>query len=149
MIIFLALLIVLLIQIQILPIFCIKLDLLALITIYGGLSYGWKRGLAVGLIAGLLQDIFSGGILGLAPVGLATCGILAGYSKTMLVLRYWIVRVCLVFILTALNLGIYLGLSIFLYQKSFLGLFGSQWLVICCGNTIIAAVLFWIMDKYE
>lgn len=149
MIAFLALLAVLLVQIQILPVFCIKLDLLALVTIYWGLSYGWKRGLTVGLTAGLLQDIFSGGILGLGSVGLAICGILAGCSKAMLFLKYWIVRVCLVFILTALNLGIYLGLSVFLYQKSFLRLFGSQWLAISCGNTIIAAILFWLMDKYE
>lgn len=145
----LVILIVLLIQIQLLPILGIKLDLLALVTIYYGLLSGWKKGLGVGLTAGILQDIFSGGILGLAPVGLVICGILAGYSRRMLLLRYWIVRVMLIFILTALNLGIYSVLSALFYKKSLLEIFSSQWLVISLGNTIIAGVLFWVVDRYE
>lgn len=148
MIAFLIILAALLIQTQLLPILGLKLDLLVLITIYFGLLYGWKRGLIVGLVSGLFQDVFSGGMLGLAPIGLAACGILAGYSRQMLLLRYWVVRISLVFVLTALNLGIYLVMLTFFYQKSFLQLFNSQWLLISLGNTIVAAVLFWLVDRY-
>lgn len=146
---FFVILITLLIQIQILPIFCLKLDLMALVTIYYGLLSGWKKGLFVGLIAGIFTDVFSGGVLGLSSFGLVICGVLAGYSKGMLLLRYWILRVSLVFVLTILNLCIYSILSVLFYGKSLLSIFNSQWLIISLGNAIVAAALFWIVDRHE
>lgn len=127
---------------QFIPLLGLRVDLLAFVTIYFGLLSGWKRGLGTGLLAGILQDIFSGGVLGLAPIGLVTCGLLAGYSKKMLILRYWFVRVSLVFILTLLNMLIYFSLLLLFSQGDYLNVFKSQWLAVSLGNTVIAVIVF-------
>ncbi len=139
----------LILQIQLLPLVGIKLDLLVLVTIYWGLLHGWQVGLGVGLLAGLLQDTFSGGLLGLAPVGLISCGLLAGYCRRMLLLRYWIIRVGLVFLLTVLNLVVYLSLTTLFSQAHYLAIFRSAWFPLALGNTILAAVIFWVQDRYS
>jgi len=145
---FLIILSALLVQIQLAPALGLKLDLMAMAVIYLGMRYGWKRGLGAGITAGILQDIFSTGIFGITSIGLGICGVLAGYSRQTLLLRYWIVRIILVFLLTLLNLTLYLGISALFYKGTFLSLFSSQWFPICAGNTITAGILFWIIDKY-
>lgn len=145
--IFLLTLLVLVIQVQILPIFNVQLDLLILVTIYWGLVGGWQIGLWTGLMSGFIQDVYSGGVFGLAPIGFVMCGLLAGYSRKMLLLRYWPLRISLVFLLTALNLLIYLIMSSFFYDQSLFVLFKQQWFSICIGNTIIAALVFWFLDR--
>lgn len=148
MFIVITILLAFIVQIQILPILGLRLDILLFITLFYGFLYGWKTGAGVGLIIGLLQDIFSGGMLGLSSVGLIACGILAGYTRGMLLLRYWIVRVSLVFILTILNLLIYFGLSIIFSQNPFCSFFKTRWLLISFENTILAGVVFWLVDRY-
>lgn len=148
MFIVITILLALVVQMQVLPVLGLKIDLLLFIALYFGFLHGWKTGAVVGLAVGLLQDIFSGGILGLAPIGLITCGLLAGYARGMLLLRYWIVRVSLVFILTVLNLVIYFGLSMIFSQNAFYSFFKTKWLVIGIENTILAGAVFWLVDRY-
>lgn len=135
-------------QIQVLPILGFRLDLLLFVTIYYGFIYGWRFGAGIGLLVGLAQDIFSGGMLGLGPIGLVVCGLLAGYCKRMLILRYWIVRVGLVLILSILNLLIYFGLTNMFSQTRIYMVFRNNWLVVSLGNTIFAGAIFWLMDRY-
>lgn len=146
--IFFTILVALIAQMQIFPILGLELDLLLVVTIYYGFLYGWKVGSGVGLVAGILQDIFSFGMLGMAPVGLVTCGLLAGYSRRVLILRYWIVRVGLVFVLTVLNMVVYLGVSNMLFQGELYVLLKAKWFVIGIGNAIVAGILFWLVDRY-
>lgn len=137
-----------LVQSQILPMLGLKLDLLLLTTLYYGFLYGWKKGCGVGLLAGLVQDVFSLGLLGLTPVGLVTCGLFAGFAKRMLLLRYWIVRVGLVFVLTMLNLLIYLGVTRIFSQTWLYTSFINNWLIVSLSNTITAGIIFWLVDRY-
>lgn len=145
---FIAILIAFIAQMQVLPILGLKLDLLLFATIYYGFLYGQGFGAGIGLVAGLLQDVFSFGILGLSPVGLVTCGLLAGYTRRMLLLRYWIVRVGLVFVFTVLNLIIYLVMTKIFSQTQLFLLFRAKWLMIGFGNTIMAGIVFWLVDRY-
>lgn len=125
-----------------------KLDLFLLITLYCGFLYGWKRGCGVGLAAGLVQDVFSHGMLGLSSVGLVICGLLAGFARRVLLLRYWILRICLVFILSVLNQLVYLGAANIFSQGGLYTIFRSNWIAIGIGNTIAAGIIFWLVDRY-
>lgn len=135
-------------QVQLLPAIGLKLDLMILITVYWGLLRGWRVGLGVGLLVGILQDVFSGGPLGMSAVGLVVCGLLAGYCRRMLLLRYWLVRVSLVFLLTILNFIIYFSLLSFLSGTKSLYVLQDNWFVVSLGNTILAALVFWLQDRY-
>lgn len=146
--IFFTILVALIAQMQIFPILGLELDLLLVVTIYYGFLYGWKVGSGVGLVAGILQDIFSFGMLGMAPVGLVICGLLAGYSRRMLILRHWVVRVGLVFVLTVLNMVVYLGVSNMFFQGELYVLLKAKWFVIGIGNAIVSGVVFWLVDRY-
>ena len=145
----LVILLVFIMQTQFFPLWGIRLDLFLLVTVYYGFLYGVRAGVGVGLGIGLLQDIFSGGLLGINPVGLIICGMLAGYCRRMLLLRYWLIRVLLVFIFSLLNLLISLVISQMVYHIRLSGIFADIWLPVCAGNTIIAGLIFWIGDRYE
>lgn len=125
-----------------------RLDLFLLTTLYCGFLYGWRRGCSVGLVTGLVQDVFSLGMLGLSPVGLVICGLLAGFARRVLLLRYWVIRIGLVFILTILNLLIYLGVANIFSQGGLYTIFRNNWLAIGTGNIIVAGVIFWLVDRY-
>lgn len=146
--IFFVLTITFIIQTQVLSVLGLKLDLLLFITIYYGFLYGWKRGAVIGLFLGLLQDIFSGGLFGLAPIGLVSCGILAGYAGRMLLLRYWLVRVGLVFVFTIINLTIYLIAVRIFSEAELLLIFKKEWFITGILNTIIGGIVFLAVDKY-
>ena len=145
---FVILLITLLVQIQLVPVLGIKLDLLVLLTIYWGLLRGWQIGLGVGLLAGYLGDIFSAGRLGLFPFCLVLCGLVAGYSRGLFILRFWVVRVALVFLLTLLNVIVYMFLVSFFYNMELIEVYDSGWFSLCINNTVLAALLFWLQDRY-
>lgn len=147
--IFLSILLAFFFQIQILPIFDIKLDLLLFTALYYGFVYGSSVGGGVGILAGLLQDIFSGGILGMGPVGMVVCGLLAGYTRRVLLLKYWIVRVMLVFVFTVLNLFIYLLISDVFSQIDLFPVFKANWFRLGFGNMIFAGLIFWFIDRNE
>lgn len=147
MILFFWMLVAFILQTQVLPILGIKGDLLLFITVYTGFLYGWTRGMGTGFIAGLMQDLFSFGQLGLSSVGLVTCGMLAGYCRRTLLLRYWFMRVGLVFMFTILNLIIYLGIARLFSQDVYI-ILKADWLMVPIGNTIIGGIIFWVVDRY-
>lgn len=147
--IFFSILLALIFQMQVLPVLGIRLDLILFVTLYYGFLYGSTVGAGIGMVAGLLQDIFSCGILGASPVGLIICGLLAGYTRRTLFLRYWILRVCLVFAFSALNLAVYLAVLKIFFQADILPVFKNNWLALSIGNAIFAGLIFWLVDRTE
>lgn len=136
-------------QTQILPVLGVKLDLFLFVTLYYGFLYGASAGTGIGIVTGLLQDVFSYGTLGIAPIGLVTCGLLAGYIKKTLLLRYRFVRIILVFILTILNLLIYAVCAKMFLQKDIFSEFAGNWFKIAGLNTVFAGIVFWLTDRNE
>lgn len=136
-------------QMQVLPVLGIRLDLLLFVTLYYGLLYGGTVGAGTGIVIGLFEDVFSGGMLGAAPIGLVICGLLAGYTRKVLLLRYWIIRVGLVFVLTMLNSVIYTTVSKMFFQIQLFSVFKIQWFAIALGNAVFAGLVFWLVDRAE
>ena len=56
----------------------IRPDLLLIVTVSAGLLFGKERGVGVGFFAGLIQDLGSGGILGLNTLAKLAIGYLSG-----------------------------------------------------------------------
>lgn len=147
--IFLVIILVFIMQTQFFPWWGIRLDLFLVVTVYYGFLAGIWVGAGIGLGAGFLLDVFSGGLLGITPVGLIICGMMAGYCRRMLLLRYWLVRVCLVFVFSLFNLLIYLVITQMVYHIRLNEIFTNIWLPVCAGNTVMAGIVFWIGDRYE
>jgi rod shape-determining protein MreD len=135
-------------QTQVLPIFGIKLDLFLFVTLYYGFLYGPNVGAGVGILTGLFQDVFSGGMLGVAPVGMIIVGFLAGQSRKILLLRYWFIRIVLVFVFTLLNMAIYLAINEAFFDTRFALVFKDYWFSVSIGNTVFAGIMFWLADRY-
>jgi rod shape-determining protein MreD len=145
---FFSILIAFVFQIQILPMLGIKLDLLLFVTIYYGFLYGPNVGAGVGILAGLLADVFSGGTLGIASAGMVIAGFLAGQSKKILLLRYWFIRVFLVFIFTLLNMAVYWFINETFFNANLMLVFEENWFRVSFGNTIFSGILFMLADRY-
>ena len=147
--IFFIIFIALIAQLQIIPLFNLPVDFLLIITLYYGFLYGWNIGAGVGLLSGILQDIFSGSVLGLSSVGLFICGLLAGYSRQILLLRYWTVRVALVFLFTITNMLIYVIIAQIFMQIDFFYVFSKKWFIMSFWNVLFSGFIFWTIDRYE
>jgi len=145
---FFSMLVAFVFQTQVLPVLGIKLDLFLFVTLYYGFLYGPNVGAGVGIFTGLFQDIFSGGMLGVSSVGMIITGFLAGESKKILLLRYWFIRVILVFVFTLLNMAIYLAINETFFDTNVVAVFKEYWFSVSIGNTVFAGILFWLADRY-
>ena len=74
----------------------IKPDLVLIIACYIGLYWGEKVGTCLGFLLGLLQDIFSGGLLGLNALTKTVFSYLCGKAGKRLNIRNMIVQILLV-----------------------------------------------------
>lgn len=147
--IFLSVIIAFILQTQLIPVLGLKLNLFLLIVLYYGFLKGPLMGIVVGLAVGLLQDVFSIGILGVSPASFVICGLLAGICRKVFLLRYWIIRVSLVFVLSVIYILIYSSLVNFIFQNGVILILKENLLAESLTNTIVAGILFWIFDRYE
>ena len=64
---------------------------LLVLAVSGGLVAGWRRGLRLGFVAGLLYDLVAGTPLGLAAFSYALVAALAGLLQGFMVRMWWLV----------------------------------------------------------
>lgn len=127
-------------------IFGVKPDILFILVVYLGFTFGSFKGQTVGFIGGLLQDSISHSPLGLLALPKTAIGLLAGLfgrnmfkssfiSVSLLVLVASLVKGILTFLLTAIfcNASLSVVTSIILPETIY--------------NTLLAFPLFWLFDK--
>lgn len=74
----------------------IKPDLVLIVACYIGLYWGEKTGTCLGFLLGLLQDIFSGGLLGLNALTKTLFSYLCGKAGKRLNIKNMIIQVLLI-----------------------------------------------------
>ena len=73
-------------------IFGVKPELLLIAVLFFGFNFGIARGIEVGIIAGILKDIFSVGYFGISIISFTLTGFIAGCLKDKLLKENFIIQ---------------------------------------------------------
>ncbi len=124
----------------------VYLDLFTVVAVTFGLLRGRMVGLCTGTAAGLLQDAFSGGLLGFNGISKTTVGYLAGIAGHHLIVRGWSARLLFFVGATLLDMTVLAGVGRLAEQPRVLGE-GLTPLYLCVGNAIAGILLLGRVDR--
>ncbi|HSF18864.1 MAG TPA: hypothetical protein VLK65_25285 [Vicinamibacteria bacterium] len=123
-------------------------DLFAVISAGFGLVHGRMFGMLTGIAAGLVQDVFSGGHLGINGISKTTVGYVAGIAGHHLIIRGWSSRVLFFLLASGLDLVILAALGAAIEEPRVLGE-GLRPIYLCIGNIIAGMILIRVIDRPE
>jgi rod shape-determining protein MreD len=123
-------------------------DLFLLTTALAGLSGGRVVGMGAGTAAGLVQDAFSGGMLGLNGLSKTVVGYLAGLAGNRLILRGFPARFVFFVLASATDLGVLFVLGLAVGRPLVWGQ-GLLPLYIALGNGLIGAVIVGAGERFR
>ena len=120
-------------------------DLVLVVVVYNALASGRVTGLLAGSFAGLVQDVLSGGVLGMAGLSKTVVGYLAGIVGTQFIVAHSASRFVVFFLATVLNAVIFMGL----YELLGLRHFGTPFAAVAgqgFGNAVIGVLVFKVVE---
>jgi len=129
-----------------LPFFVPYIDLFAVVAAGFGLARGRMEGLLSGAVAGLVQDTFSGGLLGFNGIAKSTVGYVAGIAGRHLIIRGWSTRILFFALATVLDLLI---LAVVGYAAELPRVVGEGIapLYLCIGNAFAGILLVRTLER--
>ncbi len=129
-----------------LPFLSSYLDLFTVVVAGFGLIRGRMVGLATGSVAGLVQDAFSGSLLGLNGMSKTTVGYLAGIAGRHLIVRSWSTRAVFFMVATLLDMAI---LALVGYAADVPVVLGEGLTParVCLGNALAGMALVRVLDR--
>jgi len=122
------------------------LDLFAVVTIWMGLVSGRLVGMGTGTAAGLVQDTFSGGILGLNGLSKTAIGYFAGIAGRRLIIRGWAPRFVFFFLASASDLLLLTIVGLAVEQPS-VRTGAANPLTLCLGNGFVGTLVLGVADR--
>ncbi len=122
------------------------LDLFLVVAVGFGLVRGRMTGLAAGTFGGLVQDAFSGGILGLNGLSKTTVAYLAGVVSRWLIIRGWAARFLFFFVASMADLLI-LALVGLAAERPIVAGEGITLLIVCAVNAAVGTIALSLMDR--
>lgn len=120
-------------------------DLVLVVVVYNALASGRVTGLLAGSFAGLVQDVLSGGVLGMAGLSKTVVGYLAGIVGTQFIVTHSASRFVVFFLATVLNAVIFMGL----YELLGLRHFGAPFAAVALqglGNAVVGVLGFKVIE---
>jgi rod shape-determining protein MreD len=123
------------------------LDLFLVTAATFGLIQGRQVGMFAGAAAGLVQDAFSGGLLGLNGASKTTMGYLAGIAGHRLVVRGWAGRFVFFALATAADLAILAVIGQVLERPTVVG-GPTDLLYLCAANGAMGALILAALDRF-
>lgn len=121
-------------------IFGAKPDLILMMVIFFALFLGARTGLEIGVVAGLLRDIFAFDLFGVNTVTLAISGLLIGMLNTKFFKESTLTQVILVFSFTIFSMLLHYALSSVLSRYSNIRIF-DYFISSIIPNSIYTALL--------
>lgn len=122
------------------------LDLFTVVAAMFGLLRGRAVGLVTGTVCGLIQDAFSGGLLGFNGIAKTTVGYLAGIAGRHLIVRSWSSRLLFFATMSLVDIAILAGVARLAELPRVAGE-GLTPLYLCIGNAIAGILVVRIVDK--
>jgi rod shape-determining protein MreD len=122
------------------------LDLFLVAAVAFGVVRGRMTGMFTGTVGGLIQDAFSGGVLGLNGLSKTTVGYLAGVVSRWLIIRGWAARFLFFFVASAFDLLILAAVGMAIERPAVIGE-GVSALILCAGNGLVGALVLGLMDR--
>lgn len=126
----------------------VKPDLILIVVLYASLWKGVRRGVVVGFIGGMLEDIVSGGLPGANAFAKLTVGLLCGLSPKKFYLGSKRVQIMAAFFGTFLAQTIYLLISRLLGEGRTLNSFGTIIFPAALYNALLAPFVFWCIRRF-
>lgn len=120
-------------------------DLVLVVVVYNALVSERVTGLLAGSFAGLVQDVLSGGVLGMAGLSKTVIGYLAGIVGTQFIVAHSVSRFVVFFLATVLNAVIFMGL----YELLGLRHFGAPFAAVAgqgVGNAVVGVLVFKVVE---
>jgi len=120
-------------------------DLVQVVVVYNALASERVTGLLTGSFAGLVQDVLSGGVLGMAGLSKTVVGYLAGIVGTQFIVTHSASRFVVFFLATVLNAVIFMGL----YELLGLRHFGAPLAAVAVqgvGNAVVGVLVFKVIE---
>lgn len=120
-------------------------DLVLVVVVYNALASERVTGLLTGSFAGLVQDVLSGGVLGMAGLSKTVVGYLAGIVGTQFIVTHSASRFVVFFLATVLNAVIFMGL----YELLGLRHFGTPFAAVALqgvGNAVVGVLVFKVIE---
>jgi rod shape-determining protein MreD len=124
------------------------LDLFLIASVGFGLTRGRMAGLVTGTASGLVQDSFSGAILGLNGLSKTTVGYLCGVIGHWLIIRGWATRFLVFFLASVADLLILSVLGQAVERPVALGE-GLTPLLLCIGNGVVGTFALGFGDRMK
>jgi rod shape-determining protein MreD len=121
------------------------IDLVLVVVVYAGLSFGPVTGLMTGTFAGLLQDALSSGIIGIGGLAKTVVGFVAGIVGTQFIVAQSLTRFVVFFAASVLHAALFIGL----YELLNLRDFGAPYAAVAAqavGNAVIGIVAFKVAE---
>jgi rod shape-determining protein MreD len=122
------------------------LDLFLVTAVGFGLTRGRMVGMGAGTAAGLVQDAFSGGMLGLNGLSKTTIGYLSGIVGRWLIVRGWGARFLFFFVASAADLLILALVGSAVERPIVIGE-GMTPLILCSCNGLVGAFVLSLRDR--
>lgn len=122
------------------------LDLFLVTAVAFGVVRGRMTGMFTGTVGGLIQDAFSGGLLGLNGLSKTAVGYLAGIVSRWLIIRGWAARFLFFFVASAIDLLILAAVGIAIERPAVVGE-GISALILCAGNGLVGTLVLGLMDR--
>jgi rod shape-determining protein MreD len=122
------------------------LDLFLVTAVSFGLTQDRMVGMGAGTAAGLVQDGFSGGMLGLNGLSKTTIGYLSGIIGRWLIIRGWGARFLFFFVASAVDLLILALVGSAVERPIVIGE-GITPLILCSCNGLVGAFVLGLRDR--
>lgn len=121
-------------------------DLFTVLTAGFGLLRGRMVGMGAGAAAGLVQDAFSGGLLGFNGIAKTTVGYVAGIAGHHLIIRGWPARMLFFVLASALDLAILTAVGYAAELPRVVGE-GAAPFYLCFGNAIAGMLFMRLVER--
>lgn len=115
------------------------IDLVLVVVVYAALQFGPATGLLTGALAGMAQDVLSGGVIGVGGVAKTIVGFLAGAIGSQFIVTNALPRFVVLLLGAALHAVCYLGLYAVIDKRGFTLSWRAAWpqVVLTAGIGII------------
>ncbi len=126
----------------------VYLDAFLLVVVYFAAKEGLLTGILVGAISGLVQDSFSGGIVGIHGFTKTLVGFMVGMLSTILVVENLVAQALLLGLATLLNGAVIIGINYLFFHSPLKGFWETLSLQ-SLGNIGVGAVIFQSAKLYN